>query len=894
MKKLSLVLSICLLILCFVGITAEARAATPLLVLEAEQGELSGLASISGQKVGNIGMNGNSYDSTVTFRGLNLPEDGTYTIQLHYYSGSDDRNFDMYTDLGKFHLECPNTGSFDTVGTILTEINLKKGGYLTLGSDWYGPDLDKIEVYRTDAFAFEDRVYQNADTVSFGTETKLILDKNNGVYSVAKGENTLLVNAHAETEIGGTLIASDDFRTHTVSQSGDTVTFTHDNHPTFKGMMTQTFTLKGEYILSKVEIASATEQKTNYIAPIATYRHSLTVENGVFLQIPFDNDAWVEPKFISIHDMGYVTKGYEVAAFYDDATSAGIIFGSVEHDIWKTGIHMHAENSEVMGLTVFGGIADAGTRDSSSHGMVSGTTISSPLTFIGCYDDWKDGMNAYAKANTDIAPAKESTSKVPFGFNSWGVLQSTVKYSDMVAVSNYIKEYLQPAWGEDGFAVYVNIDSYWDYIASNDATCNMSLDEALAAFVATCQKNGQQAGIYFTPFAVWYTDEELKNTQMEGSDYTFYEAALRKSDGSLYGRLDGGVALDATHPGTIDRIENRINYFISLGFSYLKLDFLTHGALEGVHYDESVETGLQAYNRSMAKIHALCNGKMFVNLSIAPIFPYQYADGRRVSCDAFAALDNTQHVLSYLTACFWEKELYQYPDPDHLLVWGSPESVARSRVTSGVICGTSFLIGDNLANITVDSEKHQRILQMFGNKEIVSVAKLGRAFTPLYAGPNMRCADTYYCIEGDYLYVAAFNFDGYTRTLSLDLSALSDKVSDTASELWSQIGFALENKTLNYSLRPDDAAVFRVYLGEGDDPNLLPDKPETPETPETPENPETPDDTQKDPENPGDNKPSDKDQTESSASSFIIMAVAAVVLAAIAAGVVILIAKKKK
>ncbi len=821
MKRFALILSMLLLSLYFIGILSQAKAADPILVLQAEEAELGGNANISGVKVGNIGLNGGTVEGTVTFRDLALPADGTYTLLLHYYSGSDDRTFDMITDMGDFHLDCPNTGSFDTVGTIFMDIDLKKGGFLTIGSQWYGPDLDKIEIYEPGAFDFKDKTYENADNITFGNETKLILDKQNGVYSLKKDGNTILSNAHAETKIDGQIIASDDFVSHTASEKDGTVTFTHTAHPSFAGTMTQTFILKGEYVLTKITVSADKTLETNYISPLSAYSSCLSVENGVFLQIPFDNDAWVEPKFIAIDDIGHTVKGYEVGAFYNENTTSGIIFGSVEHDIWKTGIHIHGKDGDLMGLSVFGGASDGGTRDAEPHGAILGKEISSPLTFIGCYDDWRIGMTAYGKANAEVVPPKESVTDVPFGYNSWGSLQSSVSYSDMIAVSNYIKENLQDVWGQDDAAVYVNIDSFWDYLAQNDPNTDMTLDQALAAFVAACHENGQKAGIYYTPFATWLNSEnDLKNNKMEGSNYTYYDAALRKADGSLYGKLDGGWALDATHPATLARIENRLQYFIDLGFSYVKLDFMTHGALEGEHFDKSVQTGIQAYNFAMAKIHEICNGKMFVNLSIAPIFPYQYADGRRISCDAFASLDNTQHVLSYLSACFWEKELYTYPDPDHLVVWGSAEGVARARVTSGVISGTSFLVGDDLSDITPGSGKAEFIFQMFGNKDIVSVAKMGKAFLPLSMDAGDRCANTYYCIDGDYLYIAIFNFDYNDSKIALDTFAMSGSRNYVANELWSGKEVDLDHEcVLHYTVPAQDAALFKIHMlddgGEG-------------------------------------------------------------------------------
>jgi len=795
-------------------------AAVPVLTLQAENGQLSGPAWQSGGKVGSIGKNGGTNEGRITFRKLDLPASGYYTLRFHYYSGSDDRYFNITTDDGTYKLACKNSGGWDTVGTAEIDIQLKKGGKLIIGSEWYGPDLDKIEFFTPESASFPNRTYDNRDDERINAgNNSLILDLHNGIYTFLTAGTAVISDAHAEAVVNGNVIASHDFAEHHMAQDGLTVTFIHRNHPSFDGSMTQTFRLRDDapYLLTEVTLSRSGGISTNNISPVVVYEGGIAIDNGVFVQIPYDNDMWVEPAFTGVRKLGLVTYSYEVGAFYDAATNAGIIAGSVTHDLWKTGVAVSAQQASVMGFEVFGGITDTYTRDVEDHGMVSGDSVSSPLVFVGYYSDWRDGLIAYGNANAAETPPKASAADVPFGYNSWGVLQDKVSYSDMTAISGYIKENLQDAWTEDGAPVYVNIDSFWDFIVHNEPGCTMTLDEALRAFVDCCHKNGQKAGIYFTPFTAWHSSEEaLKNARVEGTKYTYYAAALKRTDGSgLYGKLDGGYALDPTHPATVQRFTDKLNYFIDLGFEYVKLDFMAHGAAEGQHYDQNITTGIQAYNYGMAKILEICQGKMYVNLSIAPLFPYQYADGRRISCDAFASLDNTRHVLSYLTACFWEGGIYPYPDPDHLVVWGSDGNVtdgeARCRVTAGAISGTSFLVGDDLTDIEPGSDKAERILAMFGNRDIIAAAKLGRMFTPWEVIPGEKCAQSYWCTAGDAFYLAVFNFDSDAMDYSFHLANhLAEHDEFTAKELWRGTEFSLTGKTLVVTVPKKDAALYRI------------------------------------------------------------------------------------
>ena len=878
----------------------------PILTLQAEDGILSGPANVVDWKVGNIGKCGGDSEGMVTFENLQIPADGEYTLRVHYCSGSDDRYFDIDSDSGSYKLDCPSTGSFSTVGTILVDVVLKKGGTLTFGTEWYGPDLDKIEIFEKSALEVPDKSYGEGNYTAF--EGGLVLDSKNGLFSLKKGDVTVLENAHAETMIDGVLVESDAFLKHEISENKEakTITFTHSNHPSFDGTLVQEFLLEEGYIVTRVTVSCSEEVSTNYISALSCYKQGIKLENGVFLQVPYDNDAWVEPKFLSFGEIKKKVTGYEVAAFYNSENGEGLVLGSITHDTWKTGIEFHAKEGEPLLLNIFGGVSDTNTRDKSPHGSVSGKKVSSPKIFLGYFEDYKDGLTAFGKANTKEVPAKESVKDVPFGYNSWGSLQASVSYKDMLVVSDYIKTYLQDSWSKDGAAVYVNIDSFWDRIVANDPGNTMTLDDALKAFVLYCHENGQKAGIYFTPFTAWHGSEQaIKNAKMEGSDYTFYDAVLRSADGStLYGTLDGAFPLDPTHPGTIARNETQLRYFAELGFEYIKLDFMAHGALEGKHYDASVTTGMQAYNKGMAQILELCADKMYINLSIAPLFPYQYADGRRISCDAFASIDNTKHVLSHLSACFWEKEIYPYPDPDHLVVWGVSEGEARCRVTAGAITGTSFIIGDDLTDIQEGSQKHERMLKMYANEGIISVAKLGKSFTPLNILCDERMDDVYYCVVDGTLYLAVFNFEGGTKSKSIDLSALLESTENmTALELWRNKTVSLEGSVLKYTLEPEDAALFKIGEKAGDDPVIEPSEPDVSESKEPSESvPEpsgpskeevsvqTPSQKESEPSSSkGEEKPEpDKDMTG------VIVGVAIVLALAVVVVIAVVILKKKK
>ena len=212
----------------------------------------------------------------------------------------------------------------------------------------------------------------------------------------------------------------------------------------------------------------------------------------------------------------------------------------------------------------------------------------------------------------------------------------------------------------------------------------------------------------------------------------------------------------------------------------------------------------------MSYLTEMIGDGVFVNLAMSPIFPYRYANGRRLACDSFYAIGDTEYTLNAVTYGFWEKELYDYTDPDHIVVWGkdagASEAAARSRVTCGAVAGTSFLAGDNFVSPAGDADAaFARYEKLLANPDIVSVAKTGRIFTPVITRSSDRSASVYRLDTPDGAYIAVFNFSSKKSSITVDTGFCRFE----AKELWS--GRSLSGaKYLTVSLPAEDAALYRI------------------------------------------------------------------------------------
>ena len=110
--------------------------------------------------------------------------------------------------------------------------------------------------------------------------------------------------------------------------------------------------------------------------------------------------------------------------------------------------------------------------------------------------------------------------------------------------------------------------------------------------------------------------------------------------------------------------------------------------------------------------------KFFLSYSIAPLFPYQYAHARRISCDTADDIGETSYMLNSLNYGWWEDNtLYQFTDPDHIS-FAASATEARTRYNSAVICGTMMLLSDSYKNKGMrELTKEMRILMLLREKE---------------------------------------------------------------------------------------------------------------------------------------------------------------------------------
>lgn len=580
-----------------------------------------------------------------------------------------------------------------------------------------------------------------------------------------------------------------------------------------------TYELQDGYLLTSATVCSGQTIRSNYVAPICISKPYPLFEKNQsnrMLKVPFDNDDFVR---YHQYEFGQEMTSFEVGALYCGETRQGLVIGSVDHDHWKSGmVAKTQQDGQVRNLRVFSGMSHRETRDVIPHGFLEGQEVRSARFFLDYCPDWRSGMETFAQACLKVVPGRHNwTGGTPFGWQSWGVMSDKNSFEVDVAVSNYMHEILQPGGfcNEQG-KIVMSIDA-WDNLADKQKDQLCEIVEA----------NNQIPGTYWTPFCLWWDAKRIYQQKLPGQDKYMAHECILKANGEFL-KYDGAYCLDPTHPGVKAWIEAEIKKIKAHGFRYLKIDFTDNGMIQAdSYYDPNVHTGVEAYNQGFTYFleQADQGTPLYIALSIAPIFPYQYGNSRRIACDTWGQITHSEYSMNAIGGGWWTNLLYQYNDPDHCPLIGNKEALNttesenRARYTN-LMCSGMALVCDNFdlqdksgrGDARLSRDRAPKIML---NKDINDIGRLGKSFFPVYGykpyGGTYYGAESIFQLNTDqYIYVAVFNYTKQESTGEISAADLGLKtLPNEVKELWTQQMQKTSTQSLSYSVPAQDVRVYR-------------------------------------------------------------------------------------
>ncbi len=603
--------------------------------------------------------------------------------------------------------------------------------------------------------------------IPFGKTGVIAYDFKTGLMNVYQNNRAIFSNVYSQVRVDNRLISSKNYNDRTYIKTavnngfgtGEKYTVKLTGHD-LPEMDLSFYTYAGrEYFLTETEIKGDL-LKSNYMAPFCSDFPAVAGDART-LFVPFDNDTFISYNARPFKDNLQNTSA-EVGTVYDNDSRRGFVVGSVEHGVWKTGIQTISKKDSANSIKVWGGYAAAEvTRDRITHGAINGTVLKSPLVFIGCFDDWRNGLEEYGKANRIADPPYifNWAGATPVGWNSWGVMQDKLTFDKAIKVVDFFADSL-PGF-RTGNTAFIDLDSYWDNMIRGGMGGDLS---KLKEFVEHCKKSGLQSGVYWAPFTDWGYQGGADRIA-EGSDYRFGDMWTKVAGG--YHDLDGARALDPTHPGTRQRIAYVIGKLRDCGFKMIKIDFLGHAAIESTHfYDTTVTTGMQAYRKGMEFLLDQMGNQMLVYAAISPsLATGRYAHMRRIACDAFKSINDTKYTLNSLNYGWWQTYLYNYIDADHVVLSTEKEGANRARILSALITGT-FITGDDFS---INGHWASVARSLYQKQELLKIIKNGKAFEPLEGNTGTGATEMFTRKIGNDFYLAVFNYSDKPKVFPMDL-----------------------------------------------------------------------------------------------------------------------------
>lgn len=648
---------------------------------------------------------------------------------------------------------------------------------------------------------------KNIVTIPFGGNSYIAYNLKTGLYDVYRGKIATFSNVSIAVKDNGKIVTSKDYSLREYNKSGifdgfgkgiEYIITLNGNNLTKTAQVFYTYPGK-EYFITQVWLVGK-GVSTNSITPFVGNIPAVTGDvRSVF--VPFDNDTFIRYN-AKPFTAPFTNMSAEVGTVYDNNTRNGYIVGSVEHEIWKTGIRTTASKESGNTITAWAGYTDENvTRDHIEHGYVKGNIVKSPEIFVGYFDDWRTGMEEYARANrfAETPYVFNWTKPTPVGWNSWGVMQEKLSYEKATKVADFFADSLKNF--RTGGTAFIDLDSYWDFMLKGGLEGDYS---KLKQFADYCKSKGLQPGVYWAPFTDWGW-KGGPDRKVAGTKYTYGETWTKVGDN--YHDIDGARAVDPTHPATLEHIDLVIGKLKECGFKMIKIDFLGHAAAESTHfYDTTITTGMQAYRKGMEHLVDKLGDQMLIYAAISPsLATGRYVNTRRIACDAFKSIHDTQYTLNSVTYGWWQTYLYNFVDADHVVLNDESEGANRARMLSAIITGT-FITGDDFST---HGQWSGRAIAWYQNPEVLKVIQNGKAFRPVDGNTGENASEMFTQKIGNSIYIAVFNYSKDAKTYTLDEKRLG-LGSIKLYKIHELLHGNTVNMTTNFKFAGSDAALYKL------------------------------------------------------------------------------------
>jgi len=456
---------------------------------------------------------------------------------------------------------------------------------------------------------------------------------------------------------------------------------------------------------------------------------------------------------LALYDLGGVRGGMHRGAgsqlIYNRESKQSLFLGALTSDRFLTLMHLQAEGTGAKTKIASFTVESTGTteiqkefdlKDSPADDQVElslplkpGEDMTSERLMFEAGPDYHNQLLAYGDAVRRLHHARVS-SETPIGWWSWTVYYGAINEGETLSNADWQAGHLKSL----GYK-YFQIDEGYQYARGEYTTPNATQFPDGLRFVGHhLTAEGLTFGIWTAPFEVtsraWVYEHH--------KDWLVHNA---KGDPIPIGdvwdqKTDVLYALDTTHPGAQEYMRQTYRTLVrEWGVRFIKLDFMDTTAIEGYRH-RSNTTALEAQRIGLQVIRDAVGEEVILDKDGSPMLnPVGLVDTGRISADTGHSFERTKNAASGIAARFYMQRNFFVNDPDafnvtatHLMERAKERSsislgAAQASIALSAVSGGMYEIGDDM--LILGSEKDR--LALVENRELLNMAKVGRASTPL-------------------------------------------------------------------------------------------------------------------------------------------------------------------
>jgi alpha-galactosidase len=456
---------------------------------------------------------------------------------------------------------------------------------------------------------------------------------------------------------------------------------------------------------------------------------------------------------LALYDLGEAPGGMHRGAgsqlIYNRESKQSLFLGALTSDRFLTLMHLKAEGTGAKTKIASFNVESTGTteiqkdfdlKDSPADDQIElslslklGEEMTSERLMFEAGPGYHNQLLAYGEAVRRSRHARIS-SETPMGWWSWTVYYGAINEGEVLANADWQAEHLKLL----GYK-YLQIDDGYQYARGEFATPNATqFPDGLRFIGRHLTGEGLTFGIWTAPFEVttraWiyehHKDWLVHNAR--GEPIAIGDVWDQKTD-VLY-------ALDTTHPGAQEYMRDTYRTLVrEWGVRFIKLDFMDTTAIEGYRYRPNT-TAMEAQRIGLQVIRDAVGDEVILDKDGSPMLnPVGLVDTGRISADTGHSFERTKNAASGIAARFYMHRNFFVNDPDafnvtatHLMENPGERSsislaAAQASIALSAVSGGMYEIGDDM--LILGSEKDR--LALVENRELLNIAKVGRASTPL-------------------------------------------------------------------------------------------------------------------------------------------------------------------